>query len=91
MKQEPETFKTTDFTFELARKLQTIIDEKVRVQAVNSDTEKLEDLKNDLTTYIEAAKALAEDYRSQGLTFNTVEAEGHLRAWLTVESILKEY
>lgn len=78
-------------TQQIAEKLQQIIDCEVRRQTVTDHEEKLNDLKYDLTTYIENAKVLVEDYKSQGLTFNTIEAEGYLRAWLTVESILKNY
>lgn len=78
-------------TQKIAEKIQQIIDCEVRRQTATDYEEKLNDLKNDLTFYVEEAKTLAEDYKSQGLTFNTVEAEGHLRAWLAVESILKDY
>jgi hypothetical protein len=69
-----------------------LIERQVASQDKNTEyQEKFENLTFDLERLIEEAKGLAEDYKSQGLNFNTIEAEGFLRAMLTVKATIENY
>jgi Spy/CpxP family protein refolding chaperone len=79
--------KYTKETQEIASQLWDIIQREVDDQF----EEKLENLKYALEELIRDAKETRDDYDHQGLTFSRIEAEGYLRAMLTIESLLKNY
>ena len=77
----------------LTRDLNNIINGEVRNRS-DVETpykEKFDNLVYDISRLFEESVLLMEDYKFQGLTFNTIEAEGYHRAMLTVKSIIDEY
>ena len=83
--------KYTKETQEIASQLWDIIQREVDNQSDHQFEEKLNDLKCSLQELILDARDLRDDYDHQGLAFSTIEAEGYLRAMLTIESLLKNY
>jgi rubrerythrin len=83
--------KYTKETQEIASQLWDIIQREVDDQSDRQFEEKLENLKYALEDLIRDAKETRDDFKDQGLTYGTLEAEGYLRAMLTVESILENY
>jgi hypothetical protein len=83
--------KYTKETQEIASQLWDIIQREVDDQSDRQFEEKLDNLKYSLEDLIREAKETRDDFKDQGLTFSTIEAEGYLRAMLTVESILENY
>lgn len=85
--------KTTDHTEHLIEQLNYIINNEARRISSDADSryDKYEMMVFDLRRLVEDAKLLVDDYKSQGLTFNTIESEGFLRAMLTVEAVLNEH
>jgi hypothetical protein len=89
----PQQPKPTDFTEHLIEQLHHLINNEAR--RITSDEEsnhdRFEMMVFDLRRLVGDAKLLVDDYKSQGLTFNTIEAEGFLRAMLTIEAVLDEH
>ena len=83
----------TEDTSHLIESLNRLVQTEVvrRTSSNSTYEEKYDMLVFDLTRLIEDAQLLVEDYRSQELTFNTIEAEGYRRAMLTVKEIIDEY
>lgn len=52
--------------------------------------EKYEDLVWDIKNHLKKAEDLYEDFKEQGLTFNSIEAEGFLRSAKTVMGFLDQ-
>lgn len=84
---------TTDFTGHLIEQLNYLVNNEARRITSDADSryDKYEMMVFDLRRLVEDAKLLVDDYKSQELTFNTIESEGFLRAMLTVEAVLNEY
>jgi len=83
--------KYTKETQEIASQIWDIIQREVDYQSDRQFEEKLDNLKYSLEDLIREAKETRDDFKDRGLTFSTIEAEGYLRAMLTVESILENY
>ena len=74
----------------IAKQIQDIIQEEVSNQRVDNDIEeKFTNLVYDLDHLIREAEELRVDFEEQKLSINTIEAEGYLRAMLTVKDIMK--
>lgn len=74
---------------EISIQIQELIEEEVSKQDTNQKyKEKLEDFNSNFDYMLEEARDLVEDFKTQGLSINTIEAEGYLRAFLTIQSIL---
>ncbi len=84
---------TTDFTGHLIEQLNYLVNNEARRITSDADSryDKYEMMVFDLRRLVEDAKLLVDDYKSQELTFNTIESEGFLRAMLTVEAVLNEH
>ena len=77
----------------LAESLDRLIQIEVirRTSDESTYAEKFDTLVYDLEQLINDSMALLDDYKSQGLTFNSIEAEGYHRAMLTVREIINDY
>lgn len=75
---------------DLAKQLKRLIDDEATTfsQSDNKFQTKYEMLVYDLKRELENAESLYNDYEDQKLTFNTIEAEGFLRAMKTVKGHL---
>jgi hypothetical protein len=76
---------------DIAEQIDYIIKRKINELVDHTYEDKFSSLIYDLESYIHEAKETKSDFESQGLTINTVEAEGYLRAMLTVQSIIEQY
>lgn len=78
---------------QIAASIKQMIDSEARrlTQDDIQYREKFDGLVADLENELLYARELKEDFEKQGLTVNTIEAEGYLRAFLRVESLLEEY
>ena len=74
---------------EISIQIQELIEEEISKQDTNQEyKESLESFIRNFEYMVQEARDVVEDYKSQGLTFNTIEAEGYLRAFLTIQSML---
>lgn len=91
MKQMKTDNKEAEQFLAVCESLKGLIDGEVirRASEESSYRDKYEDLLYELNGLINNSEALVEDYKSQGLTFNTIEAEGYHRAMLTVKEIIE--
>lgn len=75
----------------IAQEIDHIIKRRINDIADHTYEEKMNNMIFELETLVRNAKELKLDYESQGLKIGTIEAEGFLRAMLTVESIIEAY
>lgn len=79
--------------YEIAKQLdtyvKTLVNKRCDGEVVFQD--RLYDLITALEWHIDEAKQLHKEMQSEGLTINTIEAEGALRMALRIESELQEY
>ena len=76
----------------IAKTLHDFIRQEVH-RATEDDCEykrKYDDLVSQIQFEHQQGKAIYEDYSAQKLSFSTVEAEGYLRAFMTIEHYIKE-
>ena len=74
---------------EISSQIQELIEDEVSKQNTNQECrDRIESFINTFEYMIEDARDVVEDFRSQGLSLNTIESEGYLRAFLTIQSIL---
>jgi hypothetical protein len=74
---------------EISEQIQELIEDEVAKQNTNQECkDRIESFINTFDYMIEEARETLEDFRSQGLSLNTIESEGYLRAFLTIQSIL---
>jgi uncharacterized coiled-coil DUF342 family protein len=74
---------------EIAIQIQELIDEEVENKNKNQEyKDELESFIYRFEELLLEARDVVEDFKSQGLSINTIEAEGYLRGFLTIRSIL---
>ena len=78
------------------KQLAKYLDDLIRMEVIQRTSdestyaEKFDNLVYELERLIDDSVALLNDYKSQGLTFNTIEAEGYHRAMLTVKELIND-
>ena len=77
---------------DIASMLQMIIwtESKKMTSTESKYHDKYDNLVYDLNRLIDESAYLLDDYKSQGLTFNAIEAEGYHRAMLTVKELIND-
>jgi hypothetical protein len=75
---------------EIAKQIDEIIESTVRERAPKKDAEtQLKEIYWRFKVMLKDAKYINEDLKKEGLTFSAIEAEGYLRAILSVEILLQ--
>jgi hypothetical protein len=62
-----------------------------RVSNEKEESNSLEDFFWRFKETLRYAKDLQQDFKEQGLTFSSIEAEGYLHAMLTIENVLEDF
>ena len=76
---------------EISIQIHDLIERAVEEQNTNQEyKESLESFIQNSNYFLEEARDTLEDFKSQGLSINTIEAEGYLRAVLTIQSMLPD-
>lgn len=83
--------KINDLAKSIARSADYLINEEVFRLTRTDVGEQIKGFILQFQSELNNSRALVEDFKDQGLSVSAIEAEGYLRAMLTIRSLLEEF